>query len=80
MGDFAINNVKPRREWLVRCSDGDRRTGVCSVEANKGSLGVCGPDGALIALSGREIIDFRAALDAAIAQVEEDLRTRGTVA
>ncbi len=69
-----IRSTEPRREWLVRCSDAWRDLAVCSVEVNRGEIGIFGPRGDVFTLNRAEIADFRTALDAAIGQAESDLR------
>ncbi|MEV6240348.1 hypothetical protein [Lentzea sp. NPDC051838] len=68
-----------RREWLLHCSDSYADRAVCEVSVSAGAVEIAGPDGPAFTLEGREIAQFRAALDAAIGQSEIDLRARHTV-
>lgn len=63
----------PRREWISRCYDPMHRPDTCSVEANDGEIEILGPDGSAFILAGRDIVDFRASLDAATRRAAADV-------
>jgi len=76
-----IRKSQVKREWLLRCRDA-RRDGlaVCAIGVSAGTVEVYGPEDELaFSLEGSEIAEFRAALNAAIAQAERDLRGRHRV-
>ncbi len=68
--------VTPKREWLIRCENTKGVLSVCSIEASGAQIHLCDSEGEVTILDGPQILEYRAALDAAIAQVEDDLRTR----
>jgi hypothetical protein len=75
-GDLSVfTHDLPRREWLVRCQDSNLDLAVCSIEANDGKVEIISPEGTPFTLTEREIADFYAALDAAVAQAADDLTT-----
>lgn len=73
MGESLIKVAVPKREWLLRCySD---REDVFTIEVQRGAMDLFLPSGQdTVRLTGPQIAAFRAALDEAIAQAEEDLR------
>ena len=66
--------MEVRREWLLRCRDSYADRAVCEVSVSAGTVEIAGPDGPAFTLVGAEIAEFRAALDAAISQSEDDRR------
>lgn len=73
MGQPNIKSTDPKREWLLRCSDNDTLPAVCPIGVSNGQVEVFDPEGQMIAFNGREIADFRAALNSAIDLAESDL-------
>lgn len=72
----AIKAIRPRREWLLRCSDNNTQLAVCAVTVNDGRVEIFGPEDDLISLESAQIAEFHAALHEAIDLAETDLQTR----
>jgi hypothetical protein len=74
--DIAVfTQNMPRREWLLRCQDGDLNLAVFSIEANGGTVDIVSPTGEFFSLRQRDIVEFEAAFTAALAQAATDLTT-----
>lgn len=64
----------PKREWLVRCENGDGVPAVCAIAVNRGDIELTGPDDGLLTLTPSDLVEFRDALVAAFSQATADIR------
>jgi hypothetical protein len=79
MTPLQTTHIKPRlpkREWLLRCSDGDRTLSTCSICVNDGAIEIITADNRIIELDGSHIAEFHEAFQSAIQLADADLADR----